>query len=185
MNNYGEWKESKKEYKRMKRQERNKRQAKLFLIIFLCLIPLSIVMVVNKQLNPTTTDQASADAEFDPSKYDMRPLLESYDSKVPFKVIFKAPPYGYYYVQQTKGKVTTQSVDEIIKELYAKELFAQVGGKLWGVDIFDNSVVLEEGVRPPEAAESKAKYNSRSEDITIYLENNKTKTTPFEPARKE
>lgn len=182
MSNYGEWQESKKQYKKEKRKERQKGQLKVlkwFLIIAVPLLIIFLIGVGTGSVKPQSTNNASS-VDQNSEKQDFTPLAQKYQSKTPFKVLYRVDGTRYYYVQQTKGTVSNNSADEIIKELYAKEAWSENGGTLGNVVIFDNSHKLVKGKRPSIDLENQAEYLSRDKKIIVG-----DKVTTFEPARKK
>ncbi|MNW52093.1 hypothetical protein D3C74_296000 [compost metagenome] len=183
MSNYGEWQESKKEYKQEKRKERQKGQLKALKWFAIIVIPLFILLLIGLgtgAIKPQSAQNASSETEQNAGKQDFTPLAQKYKSKTPFKVLYRVDGSRYYYIQQTKGAVTNQSADEIIKELYAKEAWAENGGTLGSVVIFDSSHKLVEGKKPSLDLDAQAEYSSKQKKITVG-----DKVTNFEPAKKK
>ncbi|MFD2703819.1 hypothetical protein ACFSVM_25650, partial [Paenibacillus shunpengii] len=134
MADYRQWKESKKEYKRQRQQKRNKFWLKVFIGMMIIFVPLIIALEFQNQLGDNQEEPQQVEAE----QVDTTPLMESYQSSVPFEIIHRVDSSRFYYVQQTEGAVTAESADEILKELYAKEAFSDNGGTLGNVLIYDS-----------------------------------------------
>ncbi|MNJ76303.1 hypothetical protein D3C77_735550 [compost metagenome] len=64
--------------------------------------------------------------------------------------------------------------------MYAKEAWAENGGTLGSVVIFDSSHKLVEGKKPSLDLDAQAEYSSKQKKITVG-----DKVTNFEPARKK
>lgn len=165
---------------------KRKNRALLWVLVIAC-APMAIFlfffivgMIVGSQTTETTVDATKVQAEESPVKDDFTPLAEEYKSATPFEILYKVDNSRYYYVQQTDGEVTNQSVDEIIKELYAKEAWSENSGLLGNVIVYGKEHNLKSGERPsPDLIES-AEYQSRDKIIVVG-----GKETIFEPARKK
>ncbi|SFF23156.1 hypothetical protein SAMN04487969_11976 [Paenibacillus algorifonticola] len=105
---------------------------------------------------------------------------DNYKSKYAFKIIKYTPSSRHYSVQQLKGKVTIESADEIVKELYSKEAFSENSGLLGNVVIYDNTAKLTVGQSPGMDDKEQAEYSKREK--LIYFGD---KTYPFEIAFKK
>lgn len=105
-------------------------------------------------------------------------LDKNFKSSVSYQVIFRVESSNYHYVQQTEGKVTPDSAEQIIKELYSKQVSEDPERKLGNVLIFDSNVKLTPGSKKGTEAEESAEYDSRSNTIVINGE-----SYPFEPAK--
>ncbi|WP_281868332.1 hypothetical protein [Brevibacillus parabrevis] len=136
------------------------------------LLLLLLAFIAGCAENPNTNTQNSSTL---PDKIPV--VAKNYKSEYTFEVLFYVPESRYYYVQQKEGNVTKESADAIVKELYSKEAWAENGGQLGNVLIYDSSQKLKKGERPDSNIVESAEYASRSSELYVNGE-----PTPFEPS---
>jgi len=104
---------------------------------------------------------------------------DKFKSPFAYEVIKYTPSSRHYSVQQKDGEVTLESATAIVQELFSKEAFADNGGVIGNVVIYDNKVKLKKNESPAMDIEEKAEYDSRNKIINFG-----GKQHAFEPAYK-